>query len=113
MTVKPGATFTTFKHSSSPAVSGTPDCSPCPSWPGTGTATSPNWLGAAAMPMYISVGGFTISQPPAATSVLQTGVANLPHPSVAAGVACTACHATAAGGKNAIGYDQLSPGMKP
>jgi len=108
MNVKPGATFTTFNHSAYTATSGTPDCSSCHSWPGTGTATSPNWLGAGGMPMYIAVGGFTIPQPPATTSMLQTGIANLPHPTVAAGVACTACHATATGGKNAKGYDHLS-----
>jgi len=108
MNVKPGATFTTFNHSAYTATSGTPDCSSCHSWPGTGTATSPNWLGAAAMPMYIPVGGFTIPQPPATTSMLQTGIANLPHPAVATGVACTACHATSTGGKNAMGYDHLS-----
>ena len=78
------------------------------SWPGTGTAQSPNWLGAAAMPAYISVGGFTVSQPPASSALLQTGIGNLPHPTVAVGVACTTCHATSTGGKGARGYDHLS-----
>jgi hypothetical protein len=108
MNVKPGATFTTFNHATFTATSGTPDCSSCHSWPGTGTAQSPNWLGAAAMPAYISVGGFTIPQPPATAAKLQTGISNLPHPAVAAGVACTTCHATATGGKPAKGYDHLS-----
>src|SRR5207237_10644483 len=108
MNVKPGATFTTFDHSGFTATSGTPDCSSCHSWPGTGTAASPNWLGAAAMPAYISVGGFTISQPPATTAALQTGIANLPHPTVAVGVACTSCHAPETGGRGATGYVHMS-----
>jgi hypothetical protein len=108
MNVKPGPTFTTFDHSTFTATSGTPDCSSCHSWPGTGTAQSPNWLGAAAMPAYISVGGFTVSQPPASSALLQTGIGNLPHPAVAVGVACTTCHATSTGGKGARGYDHLS-----
>jgi len=108
LNVKPGPTFTTFDHSTFTATSGTPDCSTCHSWPGSGTAQSPSWLGGAAMPAYISVGGFTIPQPPATTSILQTGIGNLPHPSVAVGVACTTCHTTSTGGRPAMGYDHLS-----
>jgi cytochrome c551/c552 len=108
MNVKPGATFTAFNHSAFTATSGTQDCSSCHSWPGTGTAASPNWLGAGASPMYISVGGFTIAQPPATTATVQMGVSSLPHPAVAAGVLCTMCHTNAAGGKGAIGYDHAS-----
>ena len=106
--VKPGASFTTFDHSSFTAASAT-DCSSCHSWPGTGSAATPNWLGAAASPQYIAVGGFTVSQPPATTTTTQVGINNLPHPTVGAGVLCTTCHTSAAGGKNAIGYDHLSP----
>jgi cytochrome c551/c552 len=108
MNVKPGATFTAFNHGALTAVSGTQDCSSCHSWPGTGSAQSPNWLGAASMPIYIPVGGFAITQPPATTATTQLGINNLPHPTVGTGVACTSCHATAAGGKSAIGYDHLS-----
>ena len=113
MNVKPGATFTAFDHSAFSATSGSQDCSSCHSWPGTGTASTPNWLGAGAMPMYISVGGFAIKQPPATTPTTQLGINNLPHPAVGTGVACTACHAMAAGGKSAIGYDHLSPLINP
>ncbi len=106
--LKPGATFAAFDHATFTSASGTPDCSSCHSWPGT-SAMTPNWLGAAAMPAFIAVGGFTISQPPAtAANTLQTGIANLPHPAVATGVPCTACHAQAAGGRHALGYDHLS-----
>jgi hypothetical protein len=54
------------------------------------------------------VGGFTISVPPAAAGTVQGGIANLPHPTVAAGASCTTCHAQAAGGRRAIGYDHAS-----
>jgi hypothetical protein len=33
-------------HSTVTPIGGTPDCSDCHSFPGTGTATAPNWLGA-------------------------------------------------------------------
>ncbi len=108
MNVKPGATFTAYNHSAFTATSGTQDCSSCHSWPGNGTSSSPNWLGAGASPQYITVGGFTIPQPPATTVKTQLGINNLPHPSVATGALCTSCHANAAGGKNAIGYDHAS-----
>ena len=109
MNVKPLATFTALNHSSFSATSGTQDCSSCHSWPGTGTSNSPNWFGAAGSPQNIPVGGFTIAQPPAAGPTIQSGISNLPHPTVGSGVACTACHATSAGGKSAIGYDHVSP----
>jgi hypothetical protein len=107
MNVKPGPGYTAFNHGALSATSGTQDCSSCHSWPGTGTASSPNWLGAGASPQYISVGGFTIPQPPAASPTIQPGINNLPHPAVN-GVACTACHTNPSGGRSAIGYDHLS-----
>jgi cytochrome c551/c552 len=55
------------------------------------------------------VGGFAIPQPPAPAPRTQQGISSLPHPMAAAGVACTTCHATATGGRSAIGYDHLSP----
>ncbi len=110
MNVRPTAVFAAQDHSTFTATSGTQDCSACHSWPGTGTASAPNWLGAAGMPQYIAVGGFTIPKPPAATlGTTQGGINNLPHPAVAQGVPCTTCHLTAAGGKKAFGYDHLSP----
>jgi len=108
MNVKPGTSFTTWDHSTYTSASGTADCSSCHSWPGTGTATAPNWRGAAAMPAYINVGGFPVLRPPASSSVIQAGINNLPHPAVASGVACTTCHQNSAGGKSAFGYDHLS-----
>jgi hypothetical protein len=108
MNVKPTASFTAFDHGALTATSGSQDCSSCHSWPGTGTAASPNWLGAGASPQFIAVGGFTVSKPPATTTVTQLGINNLPHPTIAAGVACTACHTSASGGKGAIGYDHKS-----
>jgi cytochrome c551/c552 len=105
---RPGAAFAAQDHSAFTGAAGSQDCSACHSYPGTGTSASPNWLGAAGMPQYISVGGFPIPQPPAAGALLQTGITNLPHPAVATGTACTSCHKTAAGGRNATGYDHLS-----
>jgi hypothetical protein len=61
------------------------------------------------MPQYISVGGFPIPKPPAAAAgTLQTGITNLPHPTVAMGTACTSCHKQAGGGRLATGYDHKS-----
>ena len=54
------------------------------------------------------MGGFTIPAPPAAAPTTQTGIANLPHPTVASGTSCATCHAGGAGGKQAIGYDHAS-----
>ena len=105
---KPGAAFSAQDHGAFTNASGSEDCSSCHSFPGTGTASAPNWLGAAGMPISIPVGGFAIPQPPATGASTQTGINNLPHPTVATGVACTSCHKTAAGGKNAIGYDHKS-----
>ena len=106
LNVKPGTAYPDWDHS---AINGSSqDCSSCHSWPGTGTAAAPDWKGAAGVPTYISVGGFPISQPPATTATTQSGIANLPHPTVGTGVMCTACHQTASGGKHATGYDHAS-----
>ena len=107
MNVKPPPGFTVEDHSALSAEPGTPDCSSCHSWPGTGTPSAPNWLGAVGFPLYISVGGFTVPAPPAPAPLLQGGVANLPHPTVTAGT-CTACHTSETGGKPAIGYDHAA-----
>jgi hypothetical protein len=107
LNLKPGSGYTPQDHSPFTATSAQ-DCSSCHSWPGTGTASAANWLGAGAEPQYILVGGFTIPSPPAATAgTTQAGIANLPHPSTA-GVACTDCHTSSSGGKPAIGYDHAS-----
>ncbi len=106
---KPGAGFAT-DHSAFTAATTSQDCSQCHSYPGDMARTPlPNWYGAAGMPTYISVGGFTIPVPPAtAANTLQQGISNLPHPPVASGVACTTCHTMAAGGRRAFGYPHAS-----
>ena len=110
LNVKPSASFAGQDHTSFTNAPGSQDCASCHSWPGTpGTVATPNWLGASSSPQFISVGGFPIPQPPAATATTQPGINSLPHPTVAAGTSCTACHATASGGKNANGYDHASP----
>ena len=107
MNVKPGPTFTAMDHSSFTSAASSQDCSSCHSWPGTGTASAANWLGASGAPQYIFVGGFAIPQPPATTATTQTGITNLPHPGTAT-LACSACHTGGVGAKRAIGYDHAS-----
>ena len=108
MNVKPVPSYTAQDHSAFTAASGTQDCASCHSWPGTGTAALPNWLGATGVPQFIPVGGFPIPQPPATSATTQLGIASLPHPSVASGVACTTCHSSPSGSKPATGYDHAS-----
>jgi hypothetical protein len=107
MNVKPGAAFTAQSHSAFTNVSGSEDCSACHTWPGTGTTAAPNWLGGGNAPQYITVGGFTIPNPPSNPPTTQVGIVNLPHPSTAT-VSCATCHTGGAGGKGAIGYDHAS-----
>ena len=78
---------------------GSADCSSC--------HTTKDWATGSA-PQYISVGGFSIPQPPATTPTTQAGIANLPHPSTAS-LDCSTCHTGGMGGKGAIGYDHASP----
>lgn len=107
---KPGAAFATFNHAAYTAATTTPDCGTCHTYPGLAApqAPTPNWRGAAAMPAFISVGGFTIPNPPATRAgTVQQGIANLPHPP-SAGADCTTCHTQASGGRRAFGYPHAS-----
>jgi hypothetical protein len=101
LNLKPGAGFTAYSHAALGPTG--QDCSGCHAAP----PARSDWLGAAAAPAFIVVGGFTISQPPAAAPLVQAGVANLPHPAVGT-AGCSACHLGGVGGKGAIGYDHLS-----
>ena len=87
MNTKPGATFTAFDHSTFSATSGTQDCSSCHSWPGTGTATASNWLGAAAAPAIVTLTGWT-----SGTSITSNTV-TFSHPSPSTYTSCAQCHA--------------------
>ncbi len=107
MNVRPGTSFTAQDHSAFTDAAGTQDCSTCHGWPGTGTPSAPNWLGGGAAPQYITVGGFTIPDPPASPPTVQVGIPDLPHPSTATAT-CATCHAAGIGGKGAIGYDHAS-----
>jgi hypothetical protein len=109
LNVKPTSAFTQFDHSGFTSASGSEDCSSCHTWPGTGTASAPNWLGAVGVPATLNVGGFTIPNPPG-TGTTEPPVAGLPHPTVGS-TACTACHTTSAGGRPALGYDHASTVM--
>ena len=109
LNVKPGAAYPGQSHAAFTSVPGSTDCGSCHSWPGAGGTAAPNWKGASGgVPTVISVGGFTVSAPPAANSTTtQTGINNLPHPTVGS-QACTACHGSAGGGRKALGYDHSS-----
>jgi hypothetical protein len=87
MNIKPGATFTAFDHSTFSATPGTQDCSSCHSWPGTGTATASNWLGAAAAPAIVTLTGWT-----SGTSITSNTV-TFSHPSPSTYTSCAQCHA--------------------
>ena len=108
LNVKPATGFTTQDHTTLSGVSGTQDCASCHSFPGTGTAAAPNWLGASGVPATINPGGYPIPNPPATTATTEGTIANLAHPTYAAGLACTACHLTATPsvgtGKPTLGY---------
>ena len=106
--VRPGPSFTALDHSALTSAPGTQDCSTCHAWPGTGTAAAANWLGATNVPQFIAVGGFAVPQPPATAPTTQAGIASLPHPTLAAGMTCAACHAGGIGGRGATGYDHAS-----
>lgn len=103
--MKPGSSFTAFDHS---ALSGTSaqDCSSCHTWPGTGTASAANWLGAAGS--HASSGTTKGSTLDCNTCHGQSGSATL-HLSVAAsshyggvsnGNGCITCHINFAGFKD-------------
>ncbi len=99
----PTAAFSGFDHT----TIGTTDCSSCHSFPGSGTTTSPNWLGAmGGAPATISVGGFSIPTPPAPSPTTQLGIVGLPHPGGT--TSCETCHGSSGGGRMAIGYDHAS-----
>jgi hypothetical protein len=100
----PSASFTAHDHSGLTASAGQ-DCSSCHQWPGTGTAASPNWQNVSGPPPFISVGGFSVAQPPATAATTEAGLNNLPHPAIPSGGSCTTCHASATGGRGAFGYD--------
>jgi hypothetical protein len=108
MNVTPGSGYTAQDHSLFTNGSGAQDCSACHSWPGTGGTSAPSWKGGGNMPQFIAVGGFAVPNPPATVATTQAGIANLPHPPLAAGSACTSCHTGGVGGKKAIGYDHAS-----
>jgi hypothetical protein len=109
LNIKPGTGYPDQDHSAFTATSPT-DCSSCHDWPGTGGPTAPNWHRATSAPQTISVGGFSISVPPASPGTTQAGLNGLSHPAIPAGGSCTSCHTTSAGGRGAHGYDHaLAP----
>jgi len=84
MNVKPGASFTAEDHSPFTDASGSQDCSSCHTWPGTGSATAPNWLGAAGAPAIVTLTGWT-----SGTSITSNTV-TFSHPTNY--TSCAQCH---------------------
>lgn len=107
LNVKPGPAYTQQDHSGFTATS-TQDCAACHSWPGTGTATAPNWLGAT---------GAHAASGPTATSTLDCNTCHgqngnsskhllVPaaqhYGGITNGNKCTSCHIDFAGFKGTI-----------
>ncbi len=86
MNVKPTAGFILFDHSAFSATPGTQDCSACHSWPGTGTPTAPNWLGAGAAPAIVTLTNWGYGTP-------ATNIVTFAHPSPSTYTSCAQCHA--------------------
>ncbi len=105
LNVRPGPGITAFDHGALTSAPGSQDCSQCHSWPGTGTPSAPNWLGAAAgAPQNVTVGGFTIPVD-GSTEATET----LPHPSTASGATCATCHGNGYTA-HSTGYDHAGLG---
>jgi hypothetical protein len=109
LNLNPGTSVAAQDHTGFTATSAT-DCASCHQWPGTGSPSAPNWHLASNAPQGLSVGGFSIAQPPASSATTQAGLNGLQHPAIPAGASCTSCHASASGGRGAFGYDHaLAP----
>ena len=86
MNVKPGAGFAAFDHTAFTATPGSQDCNSCHSWPGAGTPTSPNWLGASAAPATVTLTNWGYGSP-------TTHTVTFAHPSPSTYTSCAQCHA--------------------
>jgi hypothetical protein len=110
LNVKPSSSSFPTDHSTFTNAANSQDCSACHSFPGTGTASAPNWLGATAgTPACIVTGGFTVSNPPASNSTTTEPAIPgcVPHPSTS-GLTCAQCHTGGTPTTGAIGYDHAS-----
>jgi len=85
MNVKPGASFA-FDHSTFTNAAGSQDCNSCHAWPGTGTPTAANWLGAAAAPAVVTLTGWS-----SGTSITSSTV-TFAHPRPSTYTSCAQCH---------------------
>jgi hypothetical protein len=86
LNLKPGAGFPLYDHTALSAAAGTQDCTACHTWPGTGTASAPNWLGASAVPAIVTLAGWTSS----ASITSQT--VSFAHPGPGTYTSCAQCH---------------------
>jgi hypothetical protein len=98
MNVKPGAIFIAEDHSSFTDAPGSQDCSSCHTWPGTGSATAPNWLGAAGAPAVVTLTGWTSG------SLITSNTVTFAHPSPASYSSCAQCH-TGSGFSTIVDYN--------
>ena len=85
MNVKPGLSFTLFDHSAFTANSGTQDCNSCHMWPGTGTPTAANWLGASSAPPTVTLTNWGYGSP-------TTHTVTFAHPRASSYTSCAQCH---------------------
>ena len=83
--VKPVAAGFSTDHSGFTATSAQ-DCNTCHAWPGTGTASAPNWLGATGAPALVTLTNWGYG-PPTTNSV------TFPHPRSSTYTSCAQCHA--------------------
>ena len=86
MNVKPSASFPLFDHSSLTSAPGSQDCSSCHSTVGTGTASSPNWLGASAAPDVVTLTGWSSG------STITSNTVTFKHPRPRTYTSCAQCH---------------------
>jgi hypothetical protein len=87
LNIKPTAGFPVYDHTALSATAGTQDCSACHVWPGTGTPSSANWLGASAAPALVTLTAWSSS----ASITSQT--VTFAHPGPGTYTSCTQCHA--------------------
>ena len=86
MNVKPGTGFALLDHSSFTSAPGSQDCASCHSWPGTGTSSSPNWLGASAAPDIVTLTGWSSG------ASITSNTVTFSHPRPGTYTSCAQCH---------------------
>ena len=99
LNVKPTAGFPLFDHSGFTSAPGSQDCSSCHIWPGTGTASAPNWLGASAAPLTVTLPGWSSG------SVITSETVTFSHPAPTSYTSCAQCHLAGSDNKTIIDFN--------